>query len=199
MTFFLFVLTGKLKDNVFPLAVGVVIISVFLPLVSVSAFGESTTVSFFSAKSGKIILGLMVVALILLLIQIKKSNLALKIVSLLLIAVAGIIFLMNVDKLSNVKSILKTLYSYSVGYYLMMIGFVVSFGIGLVTLLIKKKEPSYSTDTIPVNNNYNMNQEPVNNLGSVNPVPSEPNNEYNHTNLGTSIRLSDLVNKNHKM
>ena len=198
-------------------------LGMFLPLVTVRDSGLSESISFFNADTdGKIIFGLIVVAAILLLFKNEKNN-VLGIVALLFITGAGIYFWVDMSKIADgvayVKIFSGDVIHYGIGYYMTLIGLILSFIIGLLDLITSSRSyhDSYN-DAIselirdipqPMSTNQNSlkpqyiipTNTVLNQTGNVeNNVVSNQNDVVNNqniepnTNSSDSVKLSDLVN-----
>lgn len=190
------------------------LVGLFIPLLKYSGYTTVKTISFKEAPDGKIMIGILVIALIVCCIQLQKNNLALRLLSFALFIAAGIIFWIDmgtVDGLIKYTSAIK----YGIGFYIIIAGIAISLILGLLDIFTNLSDSKRSypadyadiinkryNDTMPINNmmtNQNMAQpmaqpvvqpmaQPVI-QPSVSPVEEHPNPSIS----ANSMRLSDLV------
>ncbi len=191
-------------------------VGLFLPLATATISGVSESVSFIKLFSttiiigdeaiidGKILLGALAASLIVLLIPYRNSGIALKIISFVLVAAVGVIYWLDVSKLSSVVK-LSSMVKYDFGYYMSLIS------IGLLCLLaiidlFSIKRDRYSLSDEEYNNMKKMNNN-INNttyfINQDNNVPSSPTTkatetpeESNKEAVNSQIRLSDVIKRN---
>lgn len=193
-------------------------IGMFFPLYVFSSGNETESYSFmemfkhYEASEGmgiidcKIVLGVLIVAFIILLIRLMRDNGVLKIVSLLAMIAVGVLFYIDVHKLSGVKALLSSMMKYGIGYYMSLIGIIATIFFEMIELFTRNNyyegisySPNYNINTIPpVNNNptkpvaYNIQTgQIVNN--------NQTNYNQNNNNQVGQLRLSDLVNRNNSV
>ena len=187
-------------------------VGLFLPLVKMSDVIESASISFFDGKDGKIILGVLVITLILQFFKNKKIN---KIISLILIIIAGGIFFYDTSKISDIKKMISALAGssvirYGIGYYMSFVGIVLSFILCIINLVSNNDSSSYYE--IDYSNITNMNNQPTNNIYNtptqINNNQSTSNQPVNNqlntsspqnnssNNMAPTLTLSDLIKKN---
>ena len=108
-------------------------IGLFLPLLKISAYGESASVSFMATfdtpniiESGiinsKVVLGFIIATFIVLIIRIvNKDSFKMKMISFILIIASAVLFYINVDKIASVKGIISSMIKYGMGYYISLL------------------------------------------------------------------------------
>ena len=202
-------------------------IGLFLPLLKISAYEESVSFSFMQAFdsseivntgfiSAKIVIAVLVVALITLLIRFKNNNFILKILSLLFIIASGVLYYIDVDKISAAKLFFSSMMKYGYGYYLTLGGYIISIILGVIDIISNgsSSRNGYPADYDMVinahyNNNNSMNpnqttsttmnttnSNPVNNNANQ-VVTNQPSFESQNNQPNNQVKLSDLVNQNH--
>ncbi len=199
-------------------------IGLLLPLIKVSYMDISKSASYIEADDGKIIMAIIVVAVLILCVRFKKDNLALKITSLVFIIGAGVLFWIDMSKVSEsvtfIKSLSKDVIHYGIGYYMTLIGLILSVVLGILDLFSHEEKHQYFTDYLdqldnmnklnnatnnqpqningvyyqqkPINIMPNGDQQPVNNNVNTNNTPSAQPPDSSNTN--NQVKLSDLIN-----
>jgi hypothetical protein len=199
-------------------------IGLLLPLIKVSYMDISKSASYIEADDGKIIMAIIVVAVLILCVRFKKDNLALKITSLVFIIGAGVLFWIDMSKVSEsvtfIKSLSKDVIHYGIGYYMTLIGLILSVVLGILDLFSHEEKHQYFTDYLdqldnmnklnnatnnqpqningvyyqqkPINIMPNRDQQPVNNNVNTNNTPSVQPPDSSNTN--NQVKLSDLIN-----
>ena len=181
---------------------------IFLPFLTISAYGESESASFYEIFDVskltteiidvKIILGVIAFAFILSLIPNRKNGIGLKIFSLLVAIASGVLVYIDIDKISSLKGFLSSMVKYGIGYYMIIAGLGLAILIGIISLFYREKNYGYSIVYDQADNSYSINRpiitnNPVN--PSNNPVNDNSNSE-NQVNPINTMKLSDLINKN---
>lgn len=179
-------------------------ISMFLPIITISAYNQSESISIFKALSenvfnssifgkfdGYIMLGLIIITFIMLLVNNNKNNIMTKVISLVFIVFIGVLFFHNTKYFSDVKTLFGSYISYGVAYYILFGGIIVSFIIGLIDIITNRKS-SYSPVDFVVPNNIPVNPVVTNPNIPVNNNPTVPVND----SPVNGVKLSDLVNNN---
>ena len=187
-------------------------VGLFLPLLTISAYGESASVSFMTGfdlpklvDSGvfnsKLILGIIIAAFIVLLIRtFNNDSFGMRLVSFLLIIASAVLFYLNVDKLGTVKGLVS------------LLSFIAAIILGIVEFFNEgnSSRSSYPADYDAVINRHYGGQDTINNSGTYNIVNGNnmvnqqynPNNmanqQYNQNpvpqnNNNNQVKLSDLV------
>ena len=199
-------------------------VGLFLPLLTVSGYGSSASVSFMTgfdmskmmdsgAFNSKIVLGVLIVAFIVLIVRtLNRDSFGIKMVSFLLIIASLVLFYINVDKLASVKSIVSSMIKYGIGYYISLIGLIAAFILGLLDLF-KNNNTDRDIDEMErilnayhTNNTYQTKPNSMNPASSVQPngvppvnntpIPPVTGNSTDQTNNtnNVGIKLSELVN-----
>ena len=198
-------------------------VGLFLPLIKVTAYGDSVSATFMeifdtgNASSieglinGKIVIGVLVLAFIMLLVRFKVDGFPYKIGSLVLVIAAGVLFYIDVDKLNAAKSILSSMMKYGIGYYLSLLSLIVAIILGVIDIFNEgnNSRSGYPADFDMVINKHYDGQNPVNNSGTYNIVNGNnmTNPQYNQNNVvnqqtnpnpvpqtnNNQMKLSDLV------
>ena len=194
-------------------------VGMFLPLYKISAYGQSASLTFMqvfdlSSKTAgvtvincKIVLGILIAAFLVLLFRVvSKDNITLKIVSFLLILATGILFYIDVNKISAAKSLLSSMMKYGIGYYISLIGFIITIIFGLLDIFtesgLHNSRRDYPDDYDAVINSHFANENLINQITPpLNNQPTTPVNENKPVSPpieNNAIRLSDIVN-NHEI
>lgn len=184
-------------------------VGLFLPLLKLSASDASAKITFMelfdsskdisSVINSKIVLGVLIAAFIVQLITLVKKGFAYKLVSLLFILAFGVLFYIDVNKLSALKSLLSSMMKYDIGYYITLGAVILAFIIGLVELF--NSSNNYEELERIIDNYQQTNNEPVNNcvnqVSSVKEIELEENNtpsvqDFEPVN-NDIVKLSDIV------
>ena len=167
-------------------------VGLFLPLVIVSAMGESARVSFFQAPDGKILLPLIIVAIIFVFLDMFKEKLAFRIISLVLIAISLIVFIVDMSEVSKSIGFYIVSIKRGIGYYMIIFGLGVSTLISVYSLFIRKDRlDDYNTIVVNDKNFYGNQQNSVTNNNGLIESQSVVNNESPMVNNN----LNNMVNQ----
>ena len=190
----------------------------FLPFIKISAYNESISASFMSIYdtslgtletiSSKIVLGVLIAAFIMLLVRLTKDNFTMKIISLLLILVTGILYFIDVNKLSTGISLYSPMVKYGIGHYAAIVGLIATFVLGILDLFQNGNSSNRDIDELErIIDNYHTNNPQTNQpiYSNNNPVTNSqpvqntniPNNqviEQQTTVASNPIKLDELVN-----
>ena len=190
----------------------------FLPFIKITAYNESVSASFMSVYDtgldtsevidGKIVLGVLVIAFIILLVRLSKDNFTMEIISLLLILATGILYFIDISKVSTSMSLYSSMIKYGIGHYVSIVSLILTFVLGILDLFqngnnsnrdieeIERIIDNYQTNSQQVNqptysnNNTVVNNQPIQNASiSNNQVNQEQTRVVNNT-----IKLGELVN-----
>ena len=187
-------------------------VGLFLPLLTISAYGESASVSFMTGfdlpklvDSGvfnsKLILGIIIVAFIVLLIRtFNNDSFGMRLVSFLLIIASAVLFYLNVDKLGTVKGLVSSAIKYGIGYYVSLLSFIVAIILGIVEFFNEgnSSRSSYPADYDAVINRHYGGQDTINNSGTYNIVNGNNmvNQQYNPNNMANQQYNQNPVPQN---
>lgn len=190
-------------------------VCLFLPLIEISAYNESTSITFMQifdnaeklsgVINGKIVLTIFISSFIMIIVRLKMETFLTKLVSLLLIIASGVLFYIDVDKISAAKILLSSMMKYGIGYYITLVSIVLALLLGLIDIFSNSSHSGYVSmndmefNTLKEKNEMNNNvinnnaNNSINNAPIINktPVLSEVKNEVNN-----QIKLSDIVNNN---
>ena len=167
-------------------------VGLFLPLLTMSMYGDSGSISFFDFDNGKILLGLLVLLLITLALQFKYNNIIIKIISIVFVVASGVFFLIDASKMSSVKKYL-TVIKYGIGYYMTLIGLIMSFLTGILDLFSHNESSSDDINFV-VNNDYSESKGNVHNDYSPVNDASIPNVDNSQVNTVNNISNPSMDN-----